>query len=114
LELDSTSWKEQKRRKEVIKHNPVTGLGHPADWIPRTPSVTAPLGGELQNSNQEGSSRLDGDPGDWINCPESGRNSRLQEFKNPVDWMVIQATGLINPNQAESPGGILMKIQSTG
>jgi hypothetical protein len=23
--------------------------------------------------------------------------------------MVIQATGLINPNQAESPGGILMK-----
>ena len=27
--------------------------------------------------------------------------------------MMIQPTGLINPNQAESPGGILMKIQST-
>jgi hypothetical protein len=60
------------------------------------------------------SSRLDGDPGDWINCPESGRNSRLQFLKNPVNWMVIQATGLINPNQAESPGGISMKIQSIG
>jgi hypothetical protein len=63
----------------------------------------------------EESSQLDGDPGDWINCPKSGRNSRLQEFENLVDWMVIQATtGLINPNQAESPGGILMKIQLTG
>ena len=28
--------------------------------------------------------------------------------------MVIQATGLVNPNQAESPGSISMKIQSTG
>jgi hypothetical protein len=28
--------------------------------------------------------------------------------------MVIQATGLINPNQAESLGGISMKIQLTG
>jgi hypothetical protein len=60
-------------------------------------------------------------PADWIGeHPRiqtglfSGRNSRLQELKNPVDWMVIQATGLINPNQAESPRGILMKIQSTG
>jgi hypothetical protein len=67
----------------------------------------------LELKNEE-SSRLDGDPSDWINCPELGRNSRLQEFKNPVDWMMIHATGLINPNQAESPRGILMKIQSTG
>ena len=29
-----------------------------------------------------------------------------------MNW--IQTTGLINPNQAESPRGILMKIQSTG
>ena len=28
--------------------------------------------------------------------------------------MVIQATRLINPNQAESPGSISMIIQSTG
>ena len=28
--------------------------------------------------------------------------------------MVIHVTGLIILNQAESPGGILMKIQSTG
>ena len=28
--------------------------------------------------------------------------------------MLIQATGLINPNQAESPGGVSMKIQATG
>jgi hypothetical protein len=62
----------------------------------------------------EESSRLDGNPGDWINCPESSRNSRLQKFKNLVDWMMIQPIGLINPNQAESPEGILMKIQSTG
>ena len=55
----------------------------------------------------------DDDPGDQINCLESGRNSRLQEFKNSVDWMVIQATGLINPNQAKSLGGSLMKIQET-
>jgi hypothetical protein len=34
------------------------------------------------------------------------QNSKL---KNPVDWMVIQATRLINPNQVESPGCILMK-----
>ena len=46
----------------------------------------------------EESSRLDSDPGDWINCPQSGGNSKLQEFENLVDWMVIQATGLINPN----------------
>ena len=32
-----------------------------------------------------------------------GRNSRLQILKNPVDWMMIQAIGLINRNQAESP-----------
>ena len=62
----------------------------------------------------EESSRLDGDPGDWINCSESGRNSRLQFLKNLVNWIVIQATGLINPNQEESPRGISMKIQSTG
>jgi hypothetical protein len=62
----------------------------------------------------EESSRLDGDPDDWINYPESGRNSRLQFLKNPVDWMVIRATRLINPNRAESLGGISMKIQSTG
>ena len=44
------------------------------------------------------SNRLDGDPDDWINCPESGRNSRLQFLKNSVDWMVIQVTGLCYPN----------------
>ena len=44
----------------------------------------------------------DDDPGDQINCLESGRNSRLQEFKNPVDWMVIQTTGLIVQNQVET------------
>jgi hypothetical protein len=66
-----------------------------ADWILRQ---------KLQNSNKEGSSRLDDDPGDWINCLELGRNSQLQFLKNPVDWMVIQLTGLINPNQAKSPG----------
>ena len=68
------------------------------------PSVNCTFRWELQNSNQEGSNRLDDYPGDWINCPESGRNSRLQEFKNLVNWMMIQAIGLINPNQAESPG----------
>ena len=85
----------------MLEHNLVDWIGtsirldwNPACWIPRQ---------KLQNSNQEGSNRLDDDLGDWINCLESGRNSRLQEFKNPVDCMVIQATGLINPNQAESP-----------
>ena len=77
------------------------------------PSIDCTFSRELQNSNQERSSRLDDDPSDWINCSELGRNSRLQFLKNPVDWMVIQATGLINPNQAESPGGILMKIELT-
>ena len=33
----------------------------------------------------EESNRLDGDPGDWINCPELDRNSKLQFLKNPVD-----------------------------
>ena len=47
---------------------------------------TAPLGGNSRIQNQEGSSQLD----------------------------VIQATGLINPNQAKSPGGILMKMQAIG
>ena len=51
----------------------------------------------------EESSRLDGNSGDWINCPESSRNSRLQKFENLIDWMMIQPTGLINPNQAENP-----------
>jgi hypothetical protein len=88
MEQVGTSWKEQKRRKEVLDHNPV-------DWIGT-------------------SSRLHGDSGDWINCSEAYRNSRLQEFENPIDWMVIQAIELINPNLAESLGSILMKIQSTG
>ena len=83
FELDSISWKEQKRRTEVLEHNPIDWIGtsnrldwNPADWI---------LKQKLQNSNQEGFSRLDDDPGDWINCLESGRNSRLQEFKNLVN-----------------------------
>jgi hypothetical protein len=61
------------------------------------------------------------DPVDWTVIQATGlivqnqaKNSRLQFKKNPVDWIVIQATGLINPNQTESPGGISMKIQSTG
>ena len=64
---------------------------------------------KIEESNQS-----DGDPGNWINCPESDRSSRLQFLKNLVNWMVIQVTGLINPYQAESPGDISMKIQSIG
>ena len=92
----------------MIKHNSGDWIGT-SRRLDEAPSDCT-FRRELQNSNQEGSNRLDDDPGDWINCPESGKSSKLQEFKNPVDWMVIQATGLINPNQAESLGGILMKI----
>jgi hypothetical protein len=88
-------------KKRVMNHNP-------GDWMKlqatKFPSVDYFVGRELQNSNQEGSSQLDGDPSDWIiNCSNSSRNSRLQILKNPVDWMMIQAIGLINRNQAESP-----------
>jgi hypothetical protein len=40
------------------------------------------------------------DLGNWINYPELGKNSRPRESKR-LDW--IQSTGLINPNQAETP-----------
>jgi hypothetical protein len=32
-----------------------------------------------------------------------GGNSRIQIKKDPVDWMVVQPTGLIVQNQAETP-----------
>jgi hypothetical protein len=68
------SWKEQKRRKEVLNHNP-------ADWIGT-------------------SSRLD-----WLQSSrlDSKAETPKLKLKNPVDWMVIQATGLIVQNQAETP-----------
>ena len=73
----------KKKKIEGLKHNPVdwidiqqTGLGHPVDWV---------LKQKLQISRIQESSRLDDDLGDWINCLESDRNSRLQEFKNPID-----------------------------
>jgi hypothetical protein len=94
LEQVGGSWKELKRRKKVLNHNP-------ADWIGTSSRLHSKA--KTPKLKIEGSSRLDGDPSDWINCPESGRNSRLQFLKNPVDWMVIQATRLINQNQAESP-----------
>ena len=101
--------------KRVMDYNPVDWIGTSRRLGEGPPtnqftSVNCIFRQELQNSNQEESSRLDGDPYNWINCSESSRNSRLQFLKNLVNWMVIQATGLINPNQAKSPGGILMKI----
>jgi hypothetical protein len=70
---------------------------------PKFPPADCVFRWELQNSNHKEYNQLDGDPGDWINYSDSGRNSRLQFLKNPVNWIVIQATGLINRNQAESP-----------
>ena len=32
-----------------------------------------------------------------------GGNSKIQINKDPVDWMVIQPTGLIVQNQVETP-----------
>ena len=108
-----------KEKKRGVKPQSSWLDRHPVDWIGTSSKLDWNLANwilrqKLQNSNKEGSSRLDDDPGNWINCPESVKNSRIQINKDPVDWMVIQATGLINPNRAKSPWGILMKIQSTG
>ena len=58
LELDITSWNEQKRRKEMLNHNP-------ADWIGTSSRLDSKA--ETPKLKIEESSRLDGDPGDWIN-----------------------------------------------
>ena len=42
----------------------------------------------------------------------SSRNSRIQILKNSSDLIVIQATGLIRQNQAETPWWFLMRIQA--
>jgi hypothetical protein len=55
--------------------------------------MIAPLGGNSRIQIKK-------DPIDWINCSESGRNSRSQESRR-LNW--IQPTGFINPNQAETP-----------
>uniref|UniRef100_A0A2N9EFX0 Retrotransposon gag domain-containing protein n=1 Tax=Fagus sylvatica TaxID=28930 RepID=A0A2N9EFX0_FAGSY len=82
LEQVGTSWKEQKRRKEVLNGPQSSRL----DW-------------DIQQTGH-------GDPGDWITIVQNhSRNSRASMNSR------IQATGIINQNQAESPGGILMKIQ---
>ena len=55
MELDITSWKEQKRRKEVLNHNPV-------DWIGTSSRLDSKV--KTLELKIEESSRLDGDPGD--------------------------------------------------
>ncbi len=112
LDQIGTSWYKLEGAKEKKK-----GAGpqsnrldwHPVDWIGTSSRLDSSA--EIPELKIDESNQLDGDPGDWINCPESGRYSKLQ-FR--VNWIVIQVTGLINPNQAESPGGISIKIQSTG
>ena len=40
------------------------------------------------------------DPVDWVKGPELGKNSRPRESRR-LDW--VQPTGLVNPNQVETP-----------
>ena len=85
-------------KKGVIKHN----LG---DWIRTSRRLDeAPsdctFRRELQNSKSRRIQSTGLDPGDWINCPESGRNSRPRESRR-LDW--TQSTKSINPNQVETP-----------
>ncbi len=82
----------------MIKHNSGDWIGT-SRRLDEAPSDCT-FRRELQNSKSRRIQLTGLDPDDWINCLESGRNPRPREFR-PLDW--IQPTGLINPNQAETP-----------
>ena len=60
---------------------------------------------------------LEHNPVDWIRTSSrldsEAETPKIQIKKNPVDWMVIQATGLIVQNQTETPEFKNSRIQST-
>ena len=90
--VDSTSQKEQKRRKSDKAQS------RRLDEAP----IDCTFRRELQNSKSRRIQLTGLDPGDWIKGPESGRNYRNfrpRESKR-LDW--IQPIGLVNSNQAET------------
>jgi hypothetical protein len=62
----------------------VIGLGHPSDWIKL--QLLGPLDGKSRIQNQEESSQLN-----WIQAIglKNQNQAETPDLKNPVDWMVF-------------------------